>query len=87
MVYGQSHANVSQVALAIGLQLDSPAYPPPDAPGVDVFVAFAGQGTEDLQPAYFMGCTDPQAGAARLLSEWLEPVSYTHLDVYKRQGC
>jgi hypothetical protein len=39
---------------------------------VDVFVAFAGQGTEDLRPAYFMGGTDPQAGAARLLSEWLE---------------
>lgn len=71
VVYGHDHASVSQVALAIGRQLGSQVNSPHNAPGVDVFVAFAGQGTEDLRPAYFMGGTDPQAGAARLLSEWL----------------
>ncbi len=71
VVYGQDHATVSKVALAIGGQPARPAGSPHSAPQVDVFVAFAGQGTEDLRPAYFMGGTDPQAGAARLLSEWL----------------
>jgi KaiC/GvpD/RAD55 family RecA-like ATPase len=68
VVYGQDHARVSRTALAIGCQSASS---PQDAPGVVVFVAFAGQGIADLQPAYFMGCDDPQVGAARLLSEWL----------------
>jgi KaiC/GvpD/RAD55 family RecA-like ATPase len=73
VVHGHDHACVSRAALAIGRQAALPQFQiPPDAPGIDVFVAFAGQGIEDLQPACFMGCTDPHRGAARLLSEWLE---------------
>ncbi|HMU41537.1 MAG TPA: hypothetical protein PKE31_21195 [Pseudomonadota bacterium] len=76
VVHGHDHARVSRAALAMGRHARTTdrysAHSQPDAPGVDVFVAFAGQGIEDLQPACFMGCTDPHRGAARLLSEWLE---------------
>ena len=55
-----------------------------------VTVCFPGQCFQALpfeQFPWWGDCQgDPQATAAALLQQGMRPVSYTHLDVYKRQG-